>query len=140
MKKKPLKKNTRGILLAIQHVLIVAAAVSILVVLTGSSVMLTGVDENYSYSMDAGEKEKAYEDSLLVNHIFGRGIADVARMVAIRSQMETDGRFDGSKIIDVATFYYRFGGLPEKYVTAKYYLEDLIKWGQYGVEYEERRR
>ena len=45
MKKKPLKKNTRGILLAIQHVLIVAAAVSILVVLTGSSVMLTGVDE-----------------------------------------------------------------------------------------------
>ncbi len=138
MKKKPLKKNTRGILLAIQHVLIVAAAVSILVVLTGSSVMLTGVDENYSYSMDAGEKEKAYEDSLLFNHIFGRGIADVARMVAIRSQMETDGRFDGSKIIDVATFYYRFGGLPEKYVTAKYYLEDLIKWGQYGVEYEER--
>ncbi len=138
MKKKPLKENTRKILLVIQHALIVAAAVSILVVLTGSSVMLTGVDENYSYSMDAGEKEKSYEDSLLFNHIFGRGVADVARMVAVRSQMETDGRFDGRKIIDVATFYYRYGDLPDKYVTAKYYLEDLIKWGQYGPEYEDR--
>ena len=138
MKKKPLKENTRKILLAVQHVLIVAAAVSILVVLTGSSVMLTGVDENYSYSMDVGEKEKSYEDSMLFNHIFGRGVTDVARMAAVRSQMETEGRFDGRKIIDVATFYYRYGDLPDKYVTAKYYLEDLIKWGQYGLEYEDR--
>lgn len=138
MKKKPLKKGIRIFLHLLQHVLIVTAAVAILVVLTGSSVMIKGVDGNYSYSMEAGEKGKVYEESFLFNHIFGRGVADVARMAAVRSQMETNGRFDGDKEIDVASFYFRFEGLPEKYITAKYRLEDLIKWAQYGFEYENR--
>lgn len=137
MKKKPLSKGVRGTLHILQHVLIVSAAVIILVVLVGSSVMMNGVDGNYSYSMDASEKGKVYEDSLLFNHIFGRGIADVARMVAVRSQLETDGEFDGDKEIDVASFYYRYEGMPKMYVTAKYRLEDLIKWAQYGFEYED---
>lgn len=138
MRKKPLRKNTRSILLIAQHILIVAAAVTILVVLTGSSVMFVGVDGNYSYSMEAGERESSFEESLLFNHIFGRGVTDVARVAAVCSQMETEGSFDGDKVIDVATFYFRYGGMTEKYVTAKYRLEDLIKWGQYGFEYEER--
>ncbi len=135
---KPQGKGALQTLHVVQHVLAVAAAVMILVVLTGSSVMMNGVDGNYSYSMKEEEKGKVYEDSLLFNYIYGRGIADVVRMVAVRSQMETNGRFDGEKEIDVASFNYRYLGLPQKYVTAKYRLEDLIKWGQYGFEYEER--
>lgn len=80
------------------------------------------------YSMKAEEKGKVYEDSLLFNYIFGRGVADVAHMVAVRSQMETAGHFDSDKEIDVATFYYRYSGVPQKYLTVKYRLEDLIKW------------
>lgn len=137
MKKRVLRKGTRGFLHILQHILIVAAAVAILVVVTGASVLLKGVDGNYSYSMSTDERGKEYEESYLFNHIFGRGIADVARMAAVRSQMETDGRFDGDKEIDVATFYYRFEGVPEKYITAKYRLEDLIKWAQFGFEYNE---
>lgn len=137
MKKKVLGKGMRGFLHVLKHLLIVAAAIAVLVVVTGSSVLLKGVDSNYSYSMTADERGTAYEESYLFNHIFGRGITDVARMVAVRSQMETDGRFDGDKEIDVATFYYRFEGVPEKYVTAKYKLEDLIKWAQFGFEYNE---
>lgn len=137
-KGKPKGKGALKTLHVMQHVLAVAAAVLILVVLTGSSVMMNGVDGNYSYSMKEEEKGKVYEDSLLFNYIYGRGIADVVRMVAVRSQMETNGRFDGDKEIDVASFNYRYLGLPKRYVTAKYRLEDLIKWGQYGFEYEER--
>lgn len=136
MRKKPLSKGSRGFLHILQHALIVVAAVCVLIVLTGSSVMIRGVDGNYSYSMDMDEKEVPYEESLLFNHIYGRGIADVARMVAVCSQMETDGVFDGNKEIDVAAFYYRYEGIPHEYVTAKYRLEDLIKWAQYGFEYE----
>ncbi len=136
MKKKILKKGMRNFLHILQHVLIVVAALSILIVITGSSVLMNGVDGNYSYSMSSDEKGGTYEESYLFNHILGRGIADVARMVAVRSQMETDGKFDGDKMIDVATFYYRFAGVPDKYVTAKYRLEDLIKWAQYGFEEE----
>ncbi|WMC92671.1 sensor histidine kinase [Kineothrix sp. MB12-C1] len=137
MKKRIPGKKLKGFLHILQHILIVLAAVVILIVMTGSSVMIKGVDGNYSYSMDADEKGNVYEESFLFNHIFGRGIADVARMVAVRSQMETEGKFDGKKPIDVATFFYRFEGVPSQYITAKYHLEDLIKWGQYGVEKSE---
>lgn len=138
MRKKPLSKGGRGFLHIMQHTFIVVAAISILIVLTGSSVMIKGVDGNYSYSMDMDEKEVPYEESLLFNHIYGRGIADVARMVAVCSQMETVGAFDGDKEIDVAAFYYRYEGIPHEYITARYRLEDLIKWAQYGFEYERR--
>lgn len=138
MKKSIPGKKMRGFLHILQHILIVSAAVVILIVITGSSVMIKGVDGNYTYSMAADERGRAYEDSYLFNHIFGRGVADVARMVAVRSQMETNGRFDGDKVTDVAAFHYRYEGLPDKYITAKYRLEDLIKWGQYGFEYEDR--
>ncbi len=138
MRGKALGRSTGKTLHILQHALIVTAAVLILVVLTGSSVMMNGVDENYSYSLKDEEKDKIYEDSLLFNYIYGRGVADVASMVAVRSQMETNGRFDGDKEIDVASFYYRFEGLPYRYLTVKYRLEDLIKWGQYGFEYEDR--
>ncbi len=138
MRRKSFGKGAGKTLHILQHILIVAAAVLILVVLTGSSVLMNGVDGNYSYSMKDEEKGKVYEESLLFNYIYGRGIADVAGMVALCSQMETNGRFDGEKEIDVASFYYRFEGLPLRYLTAKYRLEDLIKWGQFGVEYEDR--
>lgn len=137
MKKKASGKKVRMFLHVLQHVLIVAAAIAVLVVITGSSVMMKGVDGNYSYSMSADEKGMVYEESYLFNHIFGRGVADAARLGAVRSQMETNGRFDGDKETDVTTFYYRYEGVPDKYITAKYRLEDLIKWGQYGFEYEE---
>lgn len=139
MKKKVIKKGMQGFLHILQHVSVVVAAIAVLIVITGSSVLLKGVDGNYSYNMDMGERGKDYEESLIFNHILGRGVADVARMAAVKSQMETDGKFDGNKEIDIATFYYRYGGLPEQYITAKYRLEDLIKWAQYGFEYEERR-
>lgn len=138
MKRKYLRQGMRMFLHLLQHLLIVTAAVAVLIVLTGSSVMIKGVDGNYSYSMEPGGRGNVYEDSLLFNHIFGRGVTDVAHMVAVRSQMETNGRFDSEKEIDVASFYLRHEGLPEKYVTAKYRLGDLIKWAQYGFEHEER--
>lgn len=136
MNKKTIKRRTGFILKSIQHIAIVTAAVMILMVLTGSTVLMKGVDGNYSYTLDMSEKEKVFEESLLFNYILGRGTADVARMAAVQGQMETDGVFDGQKEIDVATFYYRYDRLPDRYITVKYRLEDLIKWAQYGFESE----
>lgn len=61
---------------------------------------------------------------------------DIIRFGVIRSQLETDGEFDGMKVIDVTAYNCRDTGLPEQYVTARYYLEDLLKWQSYGMEYE----
>ncbi len=138
MKKRRPNKKGRSILHMLQHLLILIAAAALLVLFTGSGVLLKGVDGNYSYRMEMGEKEVAYEESALFNFIMGRGVSDVARMVAVRSQLETNGKFDGRKEIDVAFFFHRFEGIPDEYVTARYYLEDLIKWGQHGFDQEER--
>lgn len=142
MRKKSRKRKGIYGLHVFQHLWILAAAAALLLLFTGSSVLLKGVEGNYSYRIPVREQETAqepeYEDSSLFSFILSQGVKDVARMAAVRSQMETNGKFDGRKEIDVAFFFYRFKGIPDQYVTARYYLEDLIHWGEEGVEYEER--
>lgn len=128
-------RNMRGFLHIIQHLLIAAAAVAILVVATGSKVVVSGLDGKESYQLHASDQEKEYEESDLFHTIYGHSVADIIRFGVVRSQLETDGVFDGKKIIDVTAYNYRDLGWPEQYVTARYYLEDLLKWSQYGYEY-----
>ena len=49
--------------------------------------------------------------------------------------METDGVFNGKKVIDIEEYAKRYESVKKNYISAPYYLEDLIKWGQYGIEY-----
>ncbi|MCM1039221.1 MAG: HAMP domain-containing histidine kinase [Ruminococcus sp.] len=128
-------RGIRGLLQILQHVLIGAAVVAVLVITTGSTVVIHGLNGTQSYSLHASDQEKIYEESELFQTIYGRAVADIIRVGVIRSQLETDGKFDGRKIIDVTAYNYRDQGIPEQYVTARYYLEDLLKWQKYGVEY-----
>lgn len=128
-------RGVRGFLYLLQHVLLAAAAVALLVITTGSTVMIHGLWGTQSYSLHASDQEKIYEESELFHTIYGRAVADIIRVGVIRSQLETDGEFDGKKIIDVTAYNYRDQGMPEQYVTARYYLEDLLKWQKYGMEF-----
>ncbi|MCM1088164.1 MAG: HAMP domain-containing histidine kinase [Muribaculaceae bacterium] len=134
-KKPKTGKKIRGFLHLLQHCLVVIAAISILIITTGSTVVVQGLSGNESYSLHASDQEKTYEDSTLFNTLYGKAVADIIRFGVIRSQLETDGVFDGSKIIDITAYNYREQGVPEQYVTARYYLEDLLKWQKYGMEY-----
>lgn len=125
----------RGVLYFLQHVLIAVAVIAILVVTTGSTVVINGLHGSESYNLLTSDQEKVYEESELFNRIYGKAAADIIRFGVIRSQLETDGRFDGQKVIDVTAYNYRDKGMPERYVTARYYLEDLLKWQKYGTEY-----
>ena len=58
------------------------------------------------------------------------------RFVAVRSQLETDGNYDDRKKIDVTAYVNRGATLTSDYVTAEYYLSDLLKWAQSGFNYE----
>lgn len=136
-KKPRSNRKLRGFLHIIQHLLIAVAAIAILVVTTGSTVVISGLNGKESYQLHASDQEKEYEESDLFSNIYGRSVADIIRFGVVRSQLETDGEFDGRKIIDVTAYNYRDVGLPEQYVTARYYLEDLLKWSKYGYEYIE---
>lgn len=136
-RKKRTGRKARTVLQVLQHLLIVTAAAAILIVTTGSTVVVQGLNGNENYSLHASDQEKTYEESELFNTIYGRAVMDIIRFGVIRSQLETDGEFDGMKIIDVTAYNCRDTGLPEQYVTARYYLEDLLKWQNYGMEYTE---
>lgn len=129
------KIGFRTLMRIIQHALLAVMVLAIFVVVIGSTVRIQGFRNNGSYMLDSSDQNKEYEESDLFGNIFGYAVADLIRYGVVSSQLETDGTFDGSKIIDVTAYNYRDIGLPEQYVTAEYHLEDLLKWANYGFEY-----
>ncbi len=81
---------------------------------------------------DSEEKAKEY----LLNHL-PANLYDAIRLATIRSQLETDGKFDSKKVINISEYYYRKNesiNPAEKiyFEKALYELEDLIRWQQSG--------
>lgn len=134
-KPKKAKNGFRTFMRFLQHVSLAVMALSVFVVVIGSTVRIQGFRSGGNYMLDSSDQNKEYEDSDLFDTIFGYAVADIIRYGVVSSQLETDGEFDGSKIVDVTAYNYRDIGLPEQYVTAEYHLEDLLKWANYGFEY-----
>ena len=130
-------KSVRGLIQFLQHALITVAVVTLVVVISGSSVVVQDLYGNrrYTYTLFSVNQNDEYEDSYVFSSIFERAVSDIVRFGVIRSQMETDGKFDGNKVIDVTAYNDRTSSMPERYVTVKYYLKDLLKWDSYGLEY-----
>ena len=135
--KKPKKGNhmLRTLLRIMQHLCLGVMVLAMIVVACGSTVRVQGFKRNIAFNMFTQEQNRGYEESDIFNNIFGYTVADIIRFGVVRSQLETDGEFDGSKLIDVTAYNYRDIGLPEQYVTAEYKLEDLLKWANYGFEW-----
>lgn len=140
---KPRNKSRRmgkgtGILLHIlQHGCLIGAAIAITIVLLGSFVVIETRNGSKMYRLSAEESDIAFEDSELFNQLLGNNVSDIICYGAIRAQMETDGKFDPKKEVDATAFANRYEGIQPEYITADYYLEDMIKWAQYGFEYED---
>ncbi len=133
--KKP-SRIVRRMLCFLQHVSFAVLALAVFIVACGSLVEIGGF-RNSVLRFDMGYRYQGerYEESDVFNGIFGYAVADIIRYGVVRSQLETDGSFDGGKVIDVTAYNYRDIGLPEQYVTADYELGDLLKWANYGFEW-----
>ncbi|MCR5754210.1 MAG: HAMP domain-containing histidine kinase [Acetatifactor sp.] len=128
-------QKKRLLLAVFQHI---AAAVIMLIiasVLLESKVTISTINGEEIYRVNAFEPNKSFEDSDLFHKIFESSVEDVTRLVVIKSQMETDGYFDSSKYVDVTKYANRKGTGNNCPITAIYKLDDLIKWGKYGVQY-----
>ena len=121
--------NVRSV---IQHFLAAFIVLVLLFSMLGTNILINGVNGDVSYSLHEADKSRAYEESYLFNNILGNNISNVLRLVAQRSQVETDGQYDGDKIIDVTAYVNRGSVLLGGYVTAHYHLSDLLKWAQNG--------
>ncbi len=115
----------------VQHIALVMAAFFFVTVLAGSYVIVDTRTGTEAYRLTR-ENQGSFEDSEMFNHLLGSSVSDIICYGTIRSQMETDARYDPGKEIDVTAFAGRYGEMPREYITASYYLDDLIKWSQAG--------
>lgn len=138
MGKKQIARKKRNMLRLIQHVMLAIAVGVLAYTVTGSNVIISGVNGDFSYELHEADKDRDYEDSYLFNNIMGNGISNIVRLTAIRSQIETNGAYDGTKKIDVTAYVNRGTMLPGDYITAVYSVSDLLKWAQSGFEYQEK--
>ncbi|MCR5092703.1 MAG: hypothetical protein K6B72_01880 [Lachnospiraceae bacterium] len=132
------KKNSiPAILLSIiQHLLAAGIIVSLMMVKDGQSVVLNGPEERLSYRLYESDQNRSYEDTALFNNILGNNLSLAVRYAAICSQMETNGLYNGDKVIDVTAYVNRNASLPGDYITVRYTLSNLIKWAQNGFVFE----
>lgn len=119
----------------VQHVALVAGVVLLAMALLNSYVRYETVNGVQSTFLNNEGRQKDFEDSKIFNRLMKEQALAIVRYGAIRGQFETDGVYDADKVIDVTAYANRFEGVPSRYVTADYYLEDLIRWGKYGIEY-----
>lgn len=138
-KKRAGKRNGRALqkfLGLMQHVALAVLVIAVCVVAGYSRIRIDMFQSTFTTGlyMYEHDREDRYEDSNMFRNLFGYVLADVVRHGVVSGQLETDGRFDGSKAIDVTAYNYRQTELPAQYVTAEYYLEDLLKWQSYGFE------
>ena len=135
MKKYTLRRMLLGIL---QHLLAMGIFIGLAMILFNSYLTVQTMDGQKTYALSPLESEPEFEDSQLFQDIFRTSVADLTRLMVIKEQLETNGVFESSKLIDVTEYADRKGTGNNCPVTVLYELEDMIKWGKYGIEYTAR--
>lgn len=103
-------------------------------------------EQRIIYDINLFSSEKRFEDTSTFDDMLIKAIKEIIRYNVAKSQLEVDGKFDGTKIIDIEAFVNRKNNLRREtdivpvsssMIPLTYYLEDLIKWDKYGFLYNE---
>lgn len=136
-KRETLKRIMLGVL---QH--FVAALVLLLLagIIFNSFLTVNTTKGPKTYYLNPVSQKDEFEESEVFQDLFRTSVQDIIQLVIIREQMEKNGKPDLTGKIDVTAFQSRYGtpGVDYGPVTVSYELEDLIKWGRYGLEYRDR--
>ena len=135
MKKPVLKRILIGLL---QHLLAAGIMAAVAGLLLNSYVAVKSIDGTQVYRIFPLGAGQEFEDSDIYNDLLHSAVSDITQLVVIKEQLETNGEFDASKVIDVTDYAVRVGVDEGCAVTAEYELDDLIKWGKHGVDYIQR--
>lgn len=136
MRKKSLSSKKREFLLFLERILVVLMAVSMSVVFVNSFLTIsTSYGTDYHYTVSLLEREREFEDKSIFQTLAKGNMEQITRYVVIRHQLETNGKYDPHKVIDIAEFANRSDTVVKEQPTARFYLDDLIKWGNYGFTY-----
>lgn len=122
----------------IQHLFAAGMMLMIASIVFNSYVKVDSINGTETYMVNSFGSEKVFENSQLFKNIFKTGVSDITKLVVVKGQLETNGIFDPSKQIDITEYADRKGNGNHCPITAVYELDDLIKWGKYGIEYTNR--
>ncbi|MBQ7919865.1 MAG: HAMP domain-containing histidine kinase [Lachnospiraceae bacterium] len=137
MKNRPMKHI---LLECAQLVAAFLLAIMVSVVVLNSYVLVENMyGEKVGYYISPLRSTDGFVESAIFKEMLCNTVDDITRLAVIKEQLETGGEFDGEKRIDV-TEYVNLKSLNSKCkTTAVYSLEDLVRWGKYGVEYQDVR-
>lgn len=131
------KRGLRGIIIWINRIAAVVLVICMVLLYVSSVIEVKGEKSIYHYKRTPIERRNTdFEDSSLFTQVLRDQIADITRMCVIRNQLESNGEYNGKKIIDISSFANREDIIADETVTARYFLDDLIKWGNYGFDFE----
>lgn len=135
MRKVTLKRIGIGLL---QHILAAVIFIAVAGLLLNSYVEVESINGTQVYQVFPFESDQEFEESEVFHNLFRNAVSDITQLVMIKGQLETAGVFDPAKKVDVTAYAAKMGEDNECPVTAVYELDDMIKWGKYGVEKSNR--
>lgn len=134
---KPVKNNRdrlkKFILVPVQALFGALIAVCFFIFRMSSTLTVESFEKTTKYTPSFQELSTGYYESDCFRTNFKNAVEAVARYIVFREQLETDGDYDGSKVIYVGKFYHRNDATPYEGPDAAYHLDDLIFWAQRGV-------
>jgi len=97
-----LKRRLLGLL---QHMLALIISILVAVIVMNSYIIVDNMyGERIKYNIAFMENSEAFEESDIFTEMFRNSINDITQFAVIQEQMETEGSFDGDKLIDVTQY------------------------------------
>lgn len=127
-----MSRAKRQFLIVLRRLLVAVMVAAFVTLYCNSSIEVEINGNQYRQTIDPFEKRNTFEASRLFQAILEEEVRGITRMAVIKSQLETNGAYNGQKIIDIVEYAHRQEELYEETVTARFYLDDLVKWGNYG--------
>lgn len=123
----------------VQHIALALAMMIVVSVAQNSVISVENLyGESKRHQLNLYEREERFEDSAVFSDMFDNAVSDLTTLVVIKGQLETEGVYDGDKLVDVTAFVNRKEVVSLCPITAVFCLDDLVKWGKNGLSMMEK--
>lgn len=141
MKEKKVKKSLNGtvreLLLFSQRFAAVTLVVCITLIFINSFFKIsTPYGITYHYTVFSPlDGEDTFEEKEIFQSLLMGNMEQMIKYADVCHELQIEGEYNGKIEIDIADYARKKGGIFEENITARYYLDDLIAWGNYGFTY-----
>ncbi len=139
-KGKIIGKRRRGFLLLMKRIMAAVTLGCFAAVAANSYIAVQEGEVSHSFLISPLEQKEVFEETRIFEELLRKDVRNITRMAVIKSQVEADGAYDGKKKIDITAYVNRTAMAAgeenaENTATVEYFLDDLVRWGDYGFSY-----